>query len=157
MPLGIEIDGSALRALRRDQLWSQQELADRCAEFARAAGDPQCGITRETVSKLERGQRSPTPPTLRYLIGALRPDPGGLRRLLGRDPPRALVGITERRPAYDPEGLLGAMLNGNDLSFPGVRLSDLPRVGKGPPARDLAERAGRGLNTEFAHRLRIAL
>ncbi|MGH8909775.1 MAG: helix-turn-helix domain-containing protein [Egibacteraceae bacterium] len=90
MAAGITIDGPTLRALRHDRLWSQAELASRSCAFARAEGDRQCGITRETISKLERGHRAPSPRTLRYLVGALRPAPADLRRLLRREPPRAL-------------------------------------------------------------------
>ncbi len=95
MASGIAISGSVLRALRHDRLWSQAELASRSGAFARAEGERQCGITREAVSKLERGGRSPSPRTLRYLIGALRPTREELRRLLGQEPPRALASLTQ--------------------------------------------------------------
>ncbi|MGH8932762.1 MAG: helix-turn-helix domain-containing protein, partial [Egibacteraceae bacterium] len=95
MASGITISGSVLRALRNDRLWSQAELASRSGAFARAEGERQCGITREGVSKLERGIRSPSPRTLRYLIGALRPTMEQLRRLLGQEPPRALATLTQ--------------------------------------------------------------
>ncbi|MGH8902619.1 MAG: helix-turn-helix domain-containing protein [Egibacteraceae bacterium] len=93
MAMGITIDGSVLRKLRQDRFWSQADLASHSCAFALSEGDRQCGISRETVSKLECGSRTPSPRTLRYLVGALRPGMACLRRLLDREPPQALVDL----------------------------------------------------------------
>jgi transcriptional regulator with XRE-family HTH domain len=93
MATGIAIDGAVLRALRQDRFWSQADLALNSCAFALAEGDRQCGISRETVSKLERGSRTPSPRTLRYLVGALQPGIAGLRRLLDREPPEGLADL----------------------------------------------------------------
>jgi transcriptional regulator with XRE-family HTH domain len=55
----MEIDGVKLRELRLDAGLSQQELAERA------------GITREAVSMMETGKRSPYPRTMRQLAAAL--------------------------------------------------------------------------------------
>ncbi|MGH8897684.1 MAG: helix-turn-helix domain-containing protein [Egibacteraceae bacterium] len=91
--MGITIDGSVLRELREDRFWSQADLASYSCAFALSEGDRQCGISRETVSKLECGSRTPSPRTLRYLVGALRPSMADLRRLLDREPPQALADL----------------------------------------------------------------
>jgi transcriptional regulator with XRE-family HTH domain len=101
MAVSVTINGPVLRALRTERLWSQAELASRSCAFAQAEGDRQCGITRETISKLERGHRAPSPRTLRYLIGALQPTVADLRRLLGREPPRALTHVAGRERTPD--------------------------------------------------------
>ena len=125
MAVGIKIDGAVLRALRTDRLWSQQELATRSRAYAAAEGDRQCAITRETVSKLERGQRAPSPRTIRYLVGALGMDADELRRLLRREPPRALAELASP-PRLEAQliDLLG------DLRPPDLRLT--PADGGGP-------------------------
>lgn len=93
MATGITIDGAVLRELREDRFWSQADLALNSCAFALAEGDRQCGISRETVSKLECGSRTPSPRTLRYLVGALQPGMAGLRRLLDREPPEVLADL----------------------------------------------------------------
>lgn len=102
MAMGITIDGSALRELRQDRFWSQADLASHSCAFALSEGDRQCGISRETVSKLECGSRTPSPRTLRYLVGALRPGMAGLRRLLDREPPQALVDLALQEGEEEP-------------------------------------------------------
>lgn len=108
---GITINGSVLRELREDRLWSQADLASYSCEVALGEGDRQCGISRETVSKLERGSRTPGRRTLRYLVGALRPGLADLRRLLDGEPPLALAALTQ------PEG---KETTGHDLLAAGL-------------------------------------
>lgn len=93
MASGIAINGSVLSELREDRLWSQADLAAHSCAFALTEGDRQCGISRETISKIERESRTPSPRTLRYLVGALRPGLADLHRLLDREPPQALVDL----------------------------------------------------------------
>lgn len=97
MAAGITIDGSVLQKLREDRLWSQSDLAARTCAFALAEGDRQCGVRRETISKLERGSRTPSPRTLRYLVGALRPTMAELHLLLVGEPPKALADLVADR------------------------------------------------------------
>jgi transcriptional regulator with XRE-family HTH domain len=112
--MGITIDGSVLRELREERFWSQADLASHSCAFALAEGDRQCGISRETISKLERGSRIPSPRTLRYLVGALRPAMTDLRRLLGREPPQALADLVSPQ---EEEAAIDSDLPGSGLDM----------------------------------------
>jgi transcriptional regulator with XRE-family HTH domain len=134
MATGITINGSVLRELRENRFWSQADLASHSREFAWAEGDRQCGLSRETVSKLERQSRTPSPRTLRYLVGALRPPLVDLRRLLlDREPPEALVDLTR----VDPSDLHYVTVLLSDLAVADT-LQDEPE----PAARSVIEAVG---------------
>jgi transcriptional regulator with XRE-family HTH domain len=55
----VEVDAMKLRDLRLDAGYSQAELAERA------------GLTREAISMMETGKRSPYPRTMRKLADAL--------------------------------------------------------------------------------------
>ncbi len=94
MPTGIPIDGKVLRRLRKDRLWSQEDLATRARRFAASEHDLQCGLDKITITKYETGARSRVGwRNLRYLVGALRPTRADLTLLLGGDPPPGLTDL----------------------------------------------------------------
>jgi transcriptional regulator with XRE-family HTH domain len=60
------VDVSPLRRLRQQAVMSQQQLAD------------ESGVARDTISKLETGQRRAYPTTIRKLAVSLGVEPGEL-------------------------------------------------------------------------------
>ncbi|MBV9452937.1 MAG: helix-turn-helix transcriptional regulator [Rubrobacter sp.] len=72
------MDVSPLRRLRQQAVMSQQQLAD------------ESGVARDTISKLETGQRRAYPTTIRKLAASLGVKPG---ELVGNweGQPRALI------------------------------------------------------------------
>jgi len=72
--LGAMDTGHRIAALRRERGWSQAELAT-----ALAAVSGRETITREEVSRWERGRRTPTPYWLSHLAAVLSVPPSALR------------------------------------------------------------------------------
>ncbi len=64
----MEVDRLKLRQLRRDRAWSQRDLAR------------ESGISQDTITRLETGQREAQPRTLRRLAGALGVEPRELMK-----------------------------------------------------------------------------
>ncbi len=63
--------GEHIREARLLKGWSQQMLADKTKESRAASGGRRGGVTKDTISKLERGEQTPRPVTLRRLAKAL--------------------------------------------------------------------------------------
>lgn len=66
---GVDIDPAKLARLREDRGWTQGQLAD-------AAGE---GVSGNTINKIERGQRRPSPATAEKLAAALGVEVSDLR------------------------------------------------------------------------------
>ncbi|MGH8897359.1 MAG: hypothetical protein ACRDZ4_10140 [Egibacteraceae bacterium] len=100
--VGIKIDSTVLRTLREDRMWSLNRLAKKGREFARSIGEGS-SLSRATLCRAEHGEHDPSPDTLRYVVGALRPSLADLHHLL-RDaqPPEALVRLCQDAPRLDP-------------------------------------------------------
>lgn len=105
---GVEIDGTVLRALRNDRMWSLNRLAKEARDFARSIGEGSA-LAGATLCRAERGEHDPSPDTLRFVVGALRPSLADLHRLLrGAEPPEALVRLCDAPPQFDPSPHHGA-------------------------------------------------
>lgn len=64
----MEVDGMKLRQVRRKHAWSQRDLAR------------ESGISQDTITRLETGQREAQPRTLRRLADALGVEPKELMK-----------------------------------------------------------------------------
>ena len=67
----MEVDGVGLRQLRRERAWSQRDLAR------------QSGVSQDTITRLETGQREAQPRTMRRLAEALGVEPRELMKRSG--------------------------------------------------------------------------
>jgi transcriptional regulator with XRE-family HTH domain len=64
----MEVDGMRLRKFRKEQAWSQRDLAR------------ESGVAQDTISRLESGQREAQPRTVRRLAEALGVEPRELMK-----------------------------------------------------------------------------
>jgi transcriptional regulator with XRE-family HTH domain len=64
----MEVDGMKLRQLRRERAWSQRDLAR------------ESGVSQDTITRLETGQREAQPRTVRRLADALNVEPRELMK-----------------------------------------------------------------------------
>ena len=67
----MEVNGVRLRQLRREHAWSQRALAR------------QSGVSQDTITRLETGQREAQPRTMRRLAEALGVEPRELMKRSG--------------------------------------------------------------------------
>jgi transcriptional regulator with XRE-family HTH domain len=67
----MEVNGVRLRQLRRERAWSQRDLAR------------QSGVSQDTITRLETGQREAQPRTMRRLAEALGVEPRELMKRSG--------------------------------------------------------------------------
>ena len=87
------VDVSPLRRLRQQAVMSQQQLAD------------ESGVARDTISKLETGQRRAYPTTIRKLAASLGVEPQKLVEDREGRPrtPKVYEGQEEGRPTDEPK------------------------------------------------------
>jgi len=64
----MEVNGVRLRQLRRERAWSQRDLAH------------ESGVSQDTITRLETGQREAQPRTMRRLADALCVEPRELMK-----------------------------------------------------------------------------
>jgi transcriptional regulator with XRE-family HTH domain len=64
----MKLDGTRLRQLRREQAWSQRDLAR------------ESGVSQDAIARLELGQREAQPRTVRRLAAALGVEPRELMK-----------------------------------------------------------------------------
>jgi transcriptional regulator with XRE-family HTH domain len=64
----MEVNGARLRQLRRERAWSQRDLARHS------------GVSQDTITRLETGQREAQPRTMRRLAEALGVEPRELMK-----------------------------------------------------------------------------
>ncbi len=64
----MEVNGARLRQLRRERAWSQRDLARHS------------GVSQDTITRLETGQRDAQPRTMRRLAEALGVEPRELMK-----------------------------------------------------------------------------
>ncbi len=64
----MEVNGVRLRQLRRERAWSQRDLAR------------QSGVSQDTITRLETGQREAQPRTMRWLAETLGVEPRELMK-----------------------------------------------------------------------------
>jgi transcriptional regulator with XRE-family HTH domain len=67
----LEVNGARLRQLRRERAWSQRDLAGHS------------GVSQDTITRLETGQREAQPRTMRRLAEALGTEPRELMKRSG--------------------------------------------------------------------------
>lgn len=83
-------------------MWSLNRLAKKGREFAGSIGEGS-SLSRATLCRAEHGKHDPSPDTLRYVVGALRPSLADLHNLLrGAQPPKALVRLCQDAPRPTP-------------------------------------------------------
>ncbi len=95
--------GEHIREARLLRGWSQQMLADETKKSRAASGGRRGGVTKDTISKLERGEQTPRPLTLRRLAKALGLEVSDLLRGdLGALSGRAVREASGKAPAPAP-------------------------------------------------------
>ncbi|MGH8885178.1 MAG: hypothetical protein ACRDYX_08405, partial [Egibacteraceae bacterium] len=101
--VGVVIDGAVLRVLRKHRMWSMAKLAREARSFAKRVNE-NSALAAATVCRAENAEHPRlTEDNLRYLVGALEPSQGELRRLLrGAEPPEALVRLCSDAPGRQP-------------------------------------------------------
>lgn len=79
------MDVSPLRRLRQQAVMSQQQLAN------------ESGVARDTISKLETGQRRAYPTTIRKLAASLGVEPGELVGNWEGQPPASIASEVQKQ------------------------------------------------------------